>query len=236
VASESGAWWLRWRDAYPCGRWFRAVKRDDDGCIEDWEWGHKEDRTSFPTRAEAERAARTEYAGRHNWVGGWKHGMAIMRPKRRAAAIPVLAVGQRWRLRDGEVVEVIRVLDGGAEVRGADGYEYSYTARSFLNWTLVPAVAAAPLSPVPSPVGVTTGTFTESVSADMMVGETSVHLPVSELHRWAACDEVSRGRVIDALIDHNKWPLSHQMVETRHAALALLRAAAGSAAGAAVES
>jgi hypothetical protein len=93
VASESGAWWLRWRDAYPCGRWFRAVKRDDDGCIEDWEWGHKEDRTSFPTRAEAERAARTEYAGRHNWVGGWKHGMAIMRPKRRAA---VPCTHARW--------------------------------------------------------------------------------------------------------------------------------------------
>jgi hypothetical protein len=214
VASESGAWWLRWRDAYPCGRWFRAVKRDDDGCIEDWEWGHKEDRTSFPTRAEAERAARTEYAGRHNWVGGWKHGIAIMRPKRRAAVLPCGAL-----------------TAGGRPCTLPPGHEWHSTDDGH-RWAVGSYVKtpAAPLSPVPAPGPFVYRSCGYCGALERRDGEPHVCAPTAELARWAAVPVAERVRVLKLCyeaLDVGPLPGANERREASFAALALLRTAAG---------
>ena len=57
---------------------------------------------------------------------------------------PSLALGQRWLLPDGEIVEVVAVYANGGRVRTVNrAPEATYTLGSFREWHLLPPVSPA---------------------------------------------------------------------------------------------
>ena len=57
---------------------------------------------------------------------------------------PSLALGQRWLLPDGEIVEVVAVYSDAVRIRSVNRCpEHTYTLGSFRGWQLLPPVSPA---------------------------------------------------------------------------------------------